>query len=84
MNSIINKLLLAGDKFMTEIYLIQPEFTYSSCGSFTKNKERIKNLKETEDSRYIQQNELDKACSQHDMAYEGLKDLNRKTVARIV
>ena len=53
MYSIINKLLLAGDKFMTEIYLIQPEFTYSSCGPFTKNKERIKNLKETEDSRYI-------------------------------
>ena len=41
MNEIVNKLLLAGDKFMPEMYLKQPGFTYSPCGSFTKNKERI-------------------------------------------
>ena len=55
-------------------------FTYSACGSFTKNKERIKN-KETGDPRYIYQKELDKACFQHDMAYGHFKHLNRRTVA---
>ena len=42
MNAIINKLLLPGDKFMAEMHLRQPGFTYSACGPFTKNKEKIK------------------------------------------
>ena len=42
LNAIVNKILLAGDKFMPEMHLKQPEFTYSGCGPFTKNKERIK------------------------------------------
>ena len=46
---------------MNETYI---GFTYSACGSFTKNKERIQKLKERGDSRYIYQNELDKACFQ--------------------
>ena len=62
MNAIVNKFLLAGDKSMPEMHLGQPGFTYSVCGTFTKNKERIKKFKETEDSRYTSQNELDKAC----------------------
>ena len=41
MNEIVNKLLLAGDKFMPEKHLRQPEFAYSACEPFTKNKERI-------------------------------------------
>ena len=41
MNDIINKFLLAGDKFMPETRLKQLGFTYSACGPFTKNKERI-------------------------------------------
>ena len=45
--------LLAGDKFMPEIYLKQPGFTYSACRPITKNKERIQKLKETGDSNYI-------------------------------
>ena len=53
MNAIVNKLSLAGDKFMPEMHLRQPGFTYSACRSFTKNKERIKEFKETRDSRYI-------------------------------
>ena len=48
MNEIANKFLLAGDKFMPEMHLKQPGFTYSACGPFTKNKERIKNLKKQE------------------------------------
>ena len=42
MNNIINKFLLAGDKFMSEMHLRQPQFVYSACGPFTRNKERIK------------------------------------------
>ena len=37
MNKIVNKFLLAGDKYMPEIHLKQPGFTYSACGPFTKN-----------------------------------------------
>ena len=44
-----------------------------------KNKERIKKLKETGDSRYIYQNELDKTYFQHDMAYGDFKDLTGRT-----
>ena len=48
MNEIVNKFLLAGDKFMPEMHLKQPGFTYSACGPFTKNKERIQKLKKQE------------------------------------
>ena len=81
MNEIVNKCLLTGDKFMPKMHLRQPGFTYSACGPFTKSKERMKKFKETGDSRYIYHNELDKACFQHDMAYEDFKDLNRITFA---
>ena len=40
MNETVNKFLLAGDKFMPEIYLKQPGFTYGACGPFTKSKEK--------------------------------------------
>ena len=79
MIEIINKFLLVGDKFMPEMHLRQPEFIYSACGPFTKNKERISKVKETGDSRYVYQNELDKACFQHDMDYGDFKDLTRRT-----
>ena len=45
MNDIINKFLLAGDKFKPEMHLKQPQFTYSPCGPLTKNKEKIKKFK---------------------------------------
>ena len=41
MNEIVNKFLLLGDNFMPELHLKQPGFTYSACGSLTRNKERI-------------------------------------------
>ena len=81
MNEIFNKFLLAGDKFMPEMHLKQPGFTYSACGPFTKNKERIQKFKETGDTSYIYKNELDKACFQHDMAYGDFKDLARRTAS---
>ena len=61
-NEIVNKFLLAGNKFMPEMHLKQPGFTYSACGPFTKNKERIQKFKETGNTSYIYKNELDKAC----------------------
>ena len=57
MNNIISKFLHTGDRFMPELHLRQPAalgkpgFTYSACGLFTKNKERIKTFKETGDAR---------------------------------
>ena len=77
----INKFLLAGDKFMPEMHLKQPGFTYSACGQFTKNNERVQRFKETGDTSYIYENELDKACFQHDTAYEDFKDLAKRTIA---
>ena len=48
MNEIVNKFLLVGDKFMPEMHLKQPGITYSACGPFTKNKERVKSLSKLE------------------------------------
>ena len=80
-NEIVNKFLLAGVKFMSEMHLKQPGFTYSGCGPFTKNKERIQKCKETGDRSYIYKNELDKACFQHHMANGDFKDFKRRTVS---
>ena len=80
-NDIVNKFLLVGDKFMPEMHLRQPGFTYSDCGPFTTNKKRIQKFKETGDSRYIYKNELDKAFFQHDMAYGDFKDIAKITAA---
>ena len=79
MNKIINNFLLAEDKNKPEMHLRQPVFTYIACRPFTKNKERNQKFKETGDSRYIYQNELDKACFQPDMGYGDFKDLPRRT-----
>ena len=46
MNAVINRSLLAGDKFISEMHLKQPGLTYSACGPFTKAK-RIEKFKET-------------------------------------
>ena len=69
MNEVVNKFLLAGNKFLPKMHLKQPGFTYSAGGPFTKNKERIKKTKETGDTSYIYKKKLDKACFQHDMAF---------------
>ena len=82
MNEIVNNFLLAGDKFMQEMDLKQPGSTYSTCGPFTKNKERIQKFKETGDTSYICKNELDKACFQHDIAYGDFKDLKRQPLIK--
>ena len=79
MNEIVNKFLLAGDKFLPEMHLKQPRFIYSPCGPFAKNRERIERLLQTGNTDFIYKNELDKACFQHDMAYGKSKDLAKRT-----
>ena len=79
MNEIVNKFLLAGDKFMPEMHLKQPGFTYSACGPFTKNKEIIEKFMQTRNTDFIYKNELDKACFQHNMAYGKSKDWAKRT-----
>ena len=49
MNEIVNKFLLAGETFMTEMHLRQLGFTYIAWGPFKKNKEGIQKFKETGD-----------------------------------
>ena len=81
MNEIVNKFLLAGDKFMPKMHLKQPGLTYSARGPFTKKKERIQKFKETGDTSHIYQNQLDKACFQNDVAYGDFKDIKRRTAS---
>ena len=66
---------------MPEMHLKQHGFTYSACGPFTKNKERIEKFMKTGNTDFIYKNELDKACFQHDMAYGDFKDLAKRTVS---
>ena len=79
MNEIVNNFLLVGEKFMPEMHLKQPGFTYSAFGPFTKNKERIEKFMQTANADFIYRNELDKVCFQHDMAYGKTKDLTKRT-----
>ena len=79
-NRIINKLFLAGDKFMPEMHLVDPIVKkYSACGPFTKHTQRIQDFLNTGKLSYIYKNDHDKACFQHDMAYNKSKDLEKRT-----
>ena len=60
-NEKVNKFLLAEGKFLPEMHLKQPDVTYSACGPFTKNNERIEKFMQTENTDYICKNDLDKA-----------------------
>ena len=66
---------------MPEMPLRQTEFTYSAWGPLTKNKEWIQKFEKTGDTQYISQNELDKVCFQHGLAYGGIEDSPRRTTA---
>ena len=66
---------------MHKMHWKQPGFTYSACGPFAKNKERIQKFKETGDTSYIYKNELHKTRFRHDMAYGDFKDLARRTAS---
>ena len=64
---------------MPEMHLKQPGFTYSACGPFTRNKERIEKFMQTGNTDFMYRNELDKSCFQDDMAYGKSKDLAERT-----
>ena len=66
---------------MSEMYIRQSGFTYSACGSCTKNKERIQKFKETWDTQRIYHNKLEKACFQHGMINGDFKGLPRRTTS---
>ena len=75
MNEVVNKFLLAGDKFTLEMHSNQPGFIYSTSSPFTKGKEKIEKAMQTENTGFIYKNKLDEACFQHDMAYVQSKGL---------
>ena len=78
---IVNKFLLPGDKFMPEMHLKQPGFTYSACGSFTKNKERIQKLKKNRRYKlYWQKWTWSGLCSTW-YGYGDFKDLAKRTIS---
>ena len=64
---------------MPEMHLRQPGFTYSACGPFTNNKQRIQKFMQTGNTNYIYKNELGKACFQHNVAYGKYQDLEKRT-----
>ena len=55
MNETVNKFFLAGGTFMPEMHLKRPNFTYSTCGPYAKNK-RIEKIRERRGARYIYRN----------------------------
>ena len=79
MNEIVNKFLQVGNKFMPEMHLKEPGFTYSACNSFTRKKETIEKFEKTGNTDLIYKNQLDEAFFQHDMASGKSKDLAKRT-----
>ena len=64
---------------MPETHLRQPDVTYSACGPFRKNKQRIEKFMQIGNTDFIYKNEVDKASFHLDMAYGKRKDLVRRT-----
>ena len=81
MNKVISKLLLTGNKFMPELHLKHPGFTYHACELFTKHCERIQRFRKTSNSKPLFRNELDKNCFPHDAACSDNKDLTKRTIS---
>ena len=76
----MNKFWLTGDKFMSELHLKQPGFTYNTCEPFTKH-QRIWKFKETGNIKHLFRNESYKACFPHDVGYSHSKDLAKRTIS---
>ena len=81
MNKIINNFFLTGDKFMPELHLKQPGFTYHACGPFTIHHERIQKFRETRNLKHLYRPELGKACFAHDATYSDSKDSAKRTIS---
>ena len=72
---------MTGDRFIPELQLKQPGFTYSACRPFTKHRERLQKYRETNNLKHLYGNELDKACFAHDAAHSDSKDLAKRTIS---
>ena len=72
---------MARDKFMLELQLKQPGFTYRASGTFTRHWERILKFRETRNLKHLYRNEEDKACFAQDAAYSTSKDLATRTIS---
>ena len=81
MNKVINTFLLTGDKFMPELHLKQPGFTYSAFTPFIKRHQRIQKFRETGNLKHFYRSELDKACFANDAAYSDGKDIQKRTIS---
>ena len=81
MNKFINKFLLTADKFMPELPLKRPRFTYSACGPFTKHRERVQKFREIGNLKHLYRNELDKACFAREALYSDSKNLAKRTIS---
>ena len=81
MNKIVNKFLSTGDKFIPELHLRHPEFTYCTCRPFTNHRQRIQKFRVTGDLNYICKDKLDKNCCADDAAYSDSKDLAKRTIS---
>ena len=79
MSEIVNKSSLAGDKYMSEMHLKQPGFTYSACDKFSKSKVKTQKFDQTAHTNYIYENNLYKPCFKYDMACGKYRDLNKRT-----
>ena len=80
-NKIINKFLLTGDKFVPELHLKRPGFTYRACRPFTKHCKRIQKFRETGYLKHLYRNEWDKACFVYDAAYSENKDVAKRIIS---
>ena len=72
---------MTGNRFMPELHLKQPGFTYSACRPFTKHRERIQKFRETGNLTHLCRNELDKACFALNAAYSDNKNLAKRTIS---
>ena len=69
---------MTGNKFIPELYLKQPGFTFGACWPFIKRHERIQKFRRTRNLKHLRRNDLDKACFNHDAAHSDSKDLDKK------
>ena len=81
MNNIVNKFLLAGDKFNPELHVRQPGFTYIACEPFLEHCERTEKLRETGQIKHLYRNKLDKFYFAHNTSYSDSNDFAKKTIS---
>ena len=72
---------MTGDKFIPELHLKQPGFTYSVCGPFAENVERIQKFWQAGNLKHLYRSELDEACLAHDAIYSDSDDLAKTAIS---